>query len=107
MSDLPFITSAEREIVDQILSSLLMGVEVHAFGSRVTGENLKQFSDLDLWVKSSEPLAVSTLRQVVDAFDDSNLPFRVDVLDGATLDESFILQLERHSVKLTAGACQK
>ena len=60
-----------------------------AFGSRVHGDNLKPFSDLDLVVISPGPPASLKMLDLKEAFTESDLPFKVDLLDWSTLDESF------------------
>jgi len=57
-------------------------------GSRVTGP-AKRFSDLDLVVMGEEPLALRTLAELRDAFDDSDLPFSVDIVEWASASEPF------------------
>lgn len=61
---------------------------VRAFGSRVQG-TAKPFSDLDLAVMGDTPLDFRQLAALKDAFADSNLPFRVDVVDWAATSEVF------------------
>lgn len=79
----------DLRIIQQILRTHVPGVEVWAFGSRVHGENLKPFSDLDLVVISPDPLPFLQLLDLKEAFAESDLPFKVDLLDWSTLDESF------------------
>lgn len=65
----------------------LPGVEVWAYGSRVRG-NPRRYSDLDLVAftgPDQEPLA-DNLRQ---AFEESDLPIRVDLFLWEELPESF------------------
>lgn len=61
---------------------------MRVFGSRVQG-NAKPFSDLDLAVMGETALDFRQLAALKDAFADSNLPFRVDVVDWATTSEAF------------------
>jgi uncharacterized protein len=61
---------------------------VRAFGSRVRGTT-KPFSDLDLAVMGDVPMDSRTLAELKDAFAESNLPFRVDVVDWAVTSETF------------------
>lgn len=75
-------------IVSRILASFLPGYEVKAFGSRTNG-TAGQFSDLDLLVLTEGPLDYALLGHVRDAFSDSDLPFRVDVVDSATVGADF------------------
>ncbi|OOF40082.1 MULTISPECIES: nucleotidyltransferase family protein [Rodentibacter] len=75
-------------IVQDILRTHLTGYEVRAFGSRVKG-TARKFSDLDLVVMSEEPLSLRLFAEVSEAFSESDLPYKVDVLDWATTSESF------------------
>ncbi|MBF0752469.1 MULTISPECIES: nucleotidyltransferase family protein [unclassified Pasteurella] len=75
-------------IVQDILRTYLAGYEVWAFGSRVKG-TARQFSDLDLVVMSEEPLSLRLFAEVSEAFSESDLPYKVDVIDWATTSESF------------------
>lgn len=74
--------------VRRILGRHIPGREVRAFGSRVTGA-AKPFSDLDLVVMGDTPLDFRQLSALKDAFAESNLPFRVDLVDWATTGETF------------------
>jgi len=74
------LAPAHLEIVRAILRERLPSVEVRAFGSRVTGK-AKPHSDLDLAVAGEEPLADGVLLHLGIAFQESDLPFRVDVLE--------------------------
>lgn len=77
-----------KEIID-ILAFYLKGYEVWAFGSRVTGTNLKKFSDLDLAVITEKPLTTRQVQKIKDAFSISDLPFRVDIIDWSRTEEEF------------------
>ena len=74
--------------VRRILLLHVPGRTVRAFGSRVQG-NAKPFSDLDLVVMGNTPLDFRQLAALKDAFAESNLPFRVDVIDWASTSETF------------------
>jgi len=71
-----------------ILQLNVPGRTVRAFGSRVQG-TAKPFSDLDLAVMGDAPLDFRTLAALKDAFAESDLPFRVDVVDWAATSEAF------------------
>ena len=57
-------------------------------GSRATGL-AKAFSDLDLEVMGDDPLDLLALGHLRDAFDESNLPFAVDIIERASASEAF------------------
>ena len=82
------------ELVKGILARQVPGYEVRVFGSRVTGK-AKPHSDLDLVVMTASPLPPLRLADLKDAFSDSDLPFRVDVLDWQTLSVEFRAFIEQ------------
>jgi len=69
-------------------------VEIRAFGSRVTG-NARGYSDLDLVIVSQEKINRKSLYRLEEAFEESDLPFRVDVLDWRRISESFRKVIEQ------------
>ncbi len=76
-------------IVLDILKRIVPTYEVRAFGSRVHGEQLKKFSDLDLVVMSEERLPFKVINELEEEFSEAMIPFRVDVLDWATVSPEF------------------
>jgi predicted nucleotidyltransferase len=87
-------------IVQGILKAEVPDVEVWAFGSRArwtSGET----SDLDLVLRSEKPLAASVLNRLRELFEDSYLPFGVDVVDWARLDEEFQAVIESEKVAIS------
>ena len=89
----------DHATVQAILERLLPGREVRAFGSRVSGK-AKEFSDLDLAVMGEEPVSDAVLADLRDAFRESDLPFKVDVLEWAATRGSFRTIIEREWVLL-------
>lgn len=76
------------EKVRTILNKYVPECEVRAFGSRVN-RNAKSYSDLDLALVGPGKLSDDTLRHLKEAFEESDLPFRVDVLDWHAVSPSF------------------
>ncbi len=72
-----------------ILAERAPGATVVAFGSRVTG-GARPWSDLDLAVFGDAPLTLRALGRLRDAFEESTLPFRVDVCDGLRLPADLV-----------------
>ncbi len=93
---------AHLDEVRRILQLHVPGRTVRAFGSRVQG-TAKPFSDLDLAVIGDTPLDFRTLAALKDAFAESNLPFRVDVLDWAASSEAFKVIIEGAFEVVVAG----
>ncbi|MDE0177063.1 MAG: restriction endonuclease subunit S [Gammaproteobacteria bacterium] len=78
-----------RKIVEDILHEHLpAGVRVWVFGSRAEWTT-KDSSDLDLALEGDGPLDTRILIEIELALDESLLPFRVDVVDLAQVDERF------------------
>lgn len=74
--------------VQKILARWVPRYEVWAFGSRVHGQ-VKLHSDLDLVVINDSPLDFALLAQLRDEFSESNLSFKVDLVQWCQLSESF------------------
>ncbi|MCS6787459.1 MAG: nucleotidyltransferase domain-containing protein [Thiobacillaceae bacterium] len=73
------LSPEQLALIRAILAARLPQREVRAFGSRVDGR-AKPHSDLDLVVMGEEPVADSVLAELNADLDDSDLPFRVDVV---------------------------
>ncbi len=93
----------DLETVRGILRKHVPGHEVWAFGSRVHGRNLKKFSDLDLAVITDEPLDPFVVADLKEAFVESDLPFKVDVLDWSTVNERFRTIIQAEHIILAQG----
>ena len=88
--------------VKAILAEHVPECEVRAFGSRATW-TAKDYSDLDLAVVGEGPLDWRTLDRLKEAFEESDLPMRVDVLDWHNTSESFREVIEREYEVLQQG----
>jgi type I restriction enzyme S subunit len=75
-------------IVRDILRRHVPDHEVWAFGSR-TGGRAKPYSDLDLAVIGDRPLPLEVSAALAEDFSESDLPWKVDIVDWATTGESF------------------
>lgn len=92
------ITESQLHIVQSILASQLPTIKVWAFGSRIKG-TAKPYSDLDLALLTHTPLTIRQQRKLEEAFSDSDLPFKVDLIDWASCSESFKqIILERYEI---------
>ena len=85
-------------IVRDILQKHVPQCEVWAFGSRAKWK-AKQYSDLDLAVITNAPLSLQVSGALADDFAESDLPFKVDVVDWASTSPEFqALIAQRHVV---------
>lgn len=85
-----------RERVLRVLAEHLPTHEVWAFGSRVHGDRLKPFSDLDLALPGDARLTDAARMRLTDAFADSDLPFRVDIVEQADVGTEFWARIAAH-----------
>lgn len=67
------------------------------FGSRAKQE-ARPFSDLDLCFKSRIPLNIQA--HIEEDFENSNLPFSVDLVDWNTLDLNFQKKIKNNLVRI-------
>lgn len=81
-------TPGQLQTVKGILARYAPGREARAFGSRVTGA-AKPYSDLDLAVCGDRALDFDSMRLLKEAFEESDLPFRVDIIDWNEISEGF------------------
>lgn len=82
------VSPSDLAIIKKILQKHVPSAEVRAFGSRVVGK-VKKHSDLDLAVVAQDSLPSPVLSLLKSDFEDSDLPFRVDILDWHTISEKF------------------
>ena len=98
------LSAEEHRIVLAILGAILpSAASVWAYGSRATGR-AGRFSDLDLAIDAGRPLSVDEAARLREAFTESDLPFRVDLLDWQTADENFRRTIAPDRIALTPSA---
>lgn len=81
------------EQVRNILQQHVPEAKVYAFGSRVN-LTAKAHSDLDLLVVAEKEIPLGRMHLLEEAFAESDLPFRVDVLDWHAISAEFREQIE-------------
>ena len=92
------LEQSDHDRVLAILRRRIPDQTVWAFGSRVDGK-ARKYSDLDLVIVGSEPIPKDIYDKLIEDFDDSELPIRVDLLDWNRIDDNFKPYiLERHVV---------
>ncbi|MBU0542337.1 MAG: nucleotidyltransferase domain-containing protein [Gammaproteobacteria bacterium] len=78
----------ELALIQQILAEIVPQCEVWAFGSRVNG-NPKPFSDLDLALIDRQAIPLGTRANLAEAFSESDLPWKVDLVDWHSISPEF------------------
>ena len=100
MSGQILLSADERALICAILrKNLAEKFRVFVFGSRAGG-TVKPWSDLDLSIEGPGPLPLSTLATLRDAFDESSLPWKVDLVDRFTASDAFGNIIDRHKLEL-------
>ena len=104
MSDIPPIDIRPDHwvIVRDILRARMPGCEVWAFGSRAKGK-AKPWSDLDLAIVAERPFPALMIAALAEDFADSDLPWKVDVVDRAAARPSFQAIIDRDKVPVQRG----
>ena len=82
------ISEQEYQIVQTVLRQCIPQRTVWAFGSRAGGQP-KPYSDLDLAVLGEVALSLSEHANLADAFSESDLPYKVDIVDWHLIGDDF------------------
>ena len=98
--------SLSAKDIDLIRQILLGPYQPILFGSRVDRTNGK-FSDVDICLKSDAKIEGYQLGEIKEAFDESDLPYVVDVVDYFDLPPSFQKTVDKKGVLLQECAPAK
>ena len=79
-----------KDTIKQIINLNLPNhaYRVFIFGSRAVG-NSRKFSDIDLGLLGSAPLTPKEYMTLKFAFEDSDLPYRIDLVDFYNVSDEF------------------
>lgn len=88
------IAPEELKIVKQILCNVS---NVVVFGSRIKGTG-KPFSDLDLCIKDN--LSSVEIELLREKFENSDLPFRVDIVEYHRVNDFFKKMIDEQGIEL-------
>ena len=86
-------------IILDLLKKHVPGQRVVAFGSRATW-TAKEYSDLDLAILWEEDAPGRIISALSEGFEESNLPFKVDIVDWSQIEESLRTTIRRDGVVL-------
>ena len=88
------LSQTDLTIVRTILRTHLPpGTHAWVFGSRATG-SARRYSDLDLALEGDRPLSFAAMGDVAEALSESDLPYKVDVVDLRSVDPAFRVLIE-------------
>lgn len=99
------LSAAHWAILDPILQRHIGDREIWAFGSRVSGA-ARPYSDLDLAIIGDTPLPFTTLAALKEDLSDSDLPWKVDIVDWAATAPWFrdVIRSNKTPLRLPASA---
>lgn len=81
------------------MASLVPCAEIWIFGSRVQNQ-AEKYSDLDILLKGSEPIPLNVMFKLRAAFDESNLTFKVDLVDWYSVTPEFLVSILKEAQKI-------
>ena len=90
-----------RETLEALLRRHMPGVEVWAYGSRMTGRS-HDGSDLDLVLREPclRKIEADRMTELREALRETTIPFLIEVRDWAALPDRFHREIEREHVVL-------
>jgi uncharacterized protein len=97
------VTPEQWRTIRAVLQAKVPECEVWAFGSRAT-RRAKPYSDLDLAIVADQPLGLERLAELAEAFSESDLPWKVDLVDWATTSDRFRQVIEQAHVTLQTAS---
>lgn len=99
------LSADHRRLVLNILrADLPRSTKAWVFGSRATGR-ARRYSDLDLAIDAGRQLTLDDIASLNEAFSDSDLPYRVDIVDWHNIDDRWRQMIMTERVALTEAAC--
>lgn len=96
--DLP--AEHRRLVLDILRANLPPSTKAWVFGSRTTGR-ARPYSDLDLAIDAGRQLTLDEAARLSEAFSDSDLPYRVDLVDCHDIDDRWQQTIAAQRVALT------
>ena len=101
MTDQLHIRPKHLKQVRAILQRYIPGIEVWAYGSRVSGRS-HDGSDLDLALRAPglTKIPLKKLGDLSDAFRESNIPFLIEARDWSRLPDTFHKEIARDYIVL-------
>ena len=82
------VSPSEMEIILKIIKKHIHDCDVLAFGYRLKWRH-NDASDLDLAIVGSEQLSIGTLAEIKEDFMESDIPYKVDILDYHRISPAF------------------
>ena len=88
------VTDEQLKVILDILQQYVPDAEVRVFGSRYN-LTARKYSDLDLVILDQDKLDLKLFANLRETFEESDLPFRVDILDWHCISQEFRQVIEK------------
>jgi predicted nucleotidyltransferase len=98
-----FPADHRRLVLNILRANLPQSIKTWVFGSRATGR-ARRYSDLDLAIEAGRRLTLDETARLAEAFSDSDLPYRVDLVDWHDIDDRWRQIIVAERVALTEAA---
>lgn len=89
-----------KALIQDSVSGQCSGASIYGFGSRMSG-NPKPYSDFDVAIDAGGPIPLNQLLQIEEIFAESDLPFRVDIVDLHRVSPEFRSLIDQQLKPLT------
>ena len=100
MSGATDVRPADLKTVADVLARILPATaRTWVFGSRAAG-SARRGSDLDLAIDLGRPIEPAEAVALAEAFDDSDLPYAVDIVDLCSVNDRFAAVIEASRLPL-------
>ena len=94
------ITPAHFTIIKSVLKKHISAdTQVFVFGSRAKN-NARPYSDLDLLLRANKPLSMQLLANLAFDLEESDLPYKVDLVDWMSISDTFKKTIEPACIPL-------
>jgi type I restriction enzyme S subunit len=98
--DIDVPTDDRQLVLDILRAHLPQSTKAWVFGSRATGR-ARRYSDLDLAIDAGRRLTLDEIARVAEAFSDSDLSYRVDLVDWHCIDDRWRRMIATERARLT------
>lgn len=98
-SVITLLNPQDRSAIEQIVAPLLArwDARLKLFGARARGD-ARPASDIDLALVAKQPIAATDMAELCEALDESQIPFRVDLVDYASAPSHLRAAVDRDGI---------
>jgi predicted nucleotidyltransferase len=89
----------QRIVLDILREHLPPGVRIWVFGARACGR-ARRYSDPDLAIDAGRRLTIDERATLREAFDECDLPYKVDIVDWQAISDNFRQIIDQERVAL-------